>query len=281
MKIASVFKSYKTQVLPFVVIFLSITEAFLLSRLPGHSTEKDISAQTSLPQAYLDAVEDAKIAEYEEIWRNLTAIVRYNPKLKWESERGNSRVLVAIWTSRPEYENNVGKPMILTQNVWVTAVPDLKDFCKTYNSTGEITLPYRLNQLLGLPPDSPTQTRKVVEVWVAPKDLFRPSPDPEITDHEAELDFPPSNRLMTISILQGDWFKTEFKTRYTPRSNSKGEFIPYPWTRLGYTYDWGKNTDWKTVDSTRPAHVGLSEFVISESSQITVHSVNTAETYCQ
>ena len=37
----------------------------------------------------------------------------------------------------------------------------------------------------------------------------------------------------------------------------------FPWTRLGYTYDWGNST----------SEIGLSEFVIKNNSQVTVFKV--------
>jgi hypothetical protein len=43
----------------------------------------------------------------------------------------------------------------------------------------------------------------------------------------------------------------------------------YPWTRLGYTYDWGSSI----------TEIGLSEFVIKKNSQIIVHEVYDNESY--
>jgi len=43
----------------------------------------------------------------------------------------------------------------------------------------------------------------------------------------------------------------------------------YPWTRLGYTYDWGN-----------PCHeVGLSEFVIKKDAEVIVEDIETVEEY--
>ncbi len=54
---------------------------------------------------------------------------------------------------------------------------------------------------------------------------------------------------------------------------------PYPWTALGYTYDWGPKTNLQT-------DAGLSEFVIfvppntSLSSPIKVMKVESTQKYC-
>ncbi|MCC5643890.1 hypothetical protein LC607_13215 [Nostoc sp. CHAB 5824] len=268
---------YKKRVFPYAAILVSLTAAFLHSASLAQSTRGNTSDQSSLPQGYLDAVEDAKIAEPREIYRNLTPIVWYNSDLKWDK----SRVLVVTWTSFRGYADNLGNSMLLSRDLWVTAAPDLQKFCKTYRPTSQTSLEYRLNQLLGLPPDSPTTTRYIVELWVEPRSLFRPSRDPNITDHEAELEFPLPNAFESISTSYQDWFIQQFKSRYGSPSNSSTTVVHYPWTQLGYTYDWGNQSDWQSLDAKRSPHVGLSEFVIREWSQVSVHSTQSAKEYCR
>ena len=212
-----------------------------------------------IQQAYSDAIKDAEIAEPDEISRDLTAIVESNDDLVWKDQPGNMRVLVVTWTSWDGYDDQVGRTMAMSRNIWVTAVPELKSFCTDYTATQpDPTL--RLEQILGLPPNN--GKTKFVEIWVEPKDLFRPSPDPEITDHEAELTFPTS-RYFTVSEDYVTWFNDL-------RSSSYGD-DGYPWTRLGYTYDWGNpNTD-----------VGLSEFIISEGATVEIRVVMSTGDYCQ
>ncbi len=149
--------------------------------------------------------------------------------------------------------------MNLSREVWVTAVPELRNFCNKYAGMTKLTL--RLEQLLGLPPNN-GKTR-FIEMWVLPSDLFRPSPDPEITDREAELDFPHSNRFLTVSAKHIKWFNDL-------KSNSYGE-NGYPWTRLGYTYDWGNPE----------SDIGLSEFVIRAGAIVEIHSISKIEDYCK
>jgi len=111
-----------------------------------------------------------------------------------------------------------------------------------------------------------------VEMWVYPKDLFRPAPDPEITDHEGELSvkiaqddwtFPSdSNAFVTLidevlylekawisPVKYKDWFINAAQTYYD-RSDPDVSRWGSPWTRLGYTYDWGDPND----------RLGISEF---------------------
>lgn len=272
------------------LISLSIIGIFLLSPFPAHSRQNNTSnpevtnfkcyqtyPESIYPQAkaYCDALINTKKAEPEEIWRNLTAIIGHNEKLIWEDRKVNSRVLVSTWTSWNGYEKNLGKSMSTTRDVWVTVVPDLKEFCREYKNTKytteKVSLPYRINQVLGLTPEEieKNQKRKLVEIWVEPKSLFRPTPDPEITDREAELYFPPSNLFMSVSTKYKYWFFHQWLTN------------DYPWTRLGYTYDWGKHRDWKKIDPSRPVNVGLSEFIIRKGTFIKIHSVSKVEDYCR
>jgi hypothetical protein len=238
-----------------------------------------------LPSEYWDAVEDARTPEPQEVFRNLTAITRNNKGLTWDDR---DRVLVATWATWSGYAPNQGKSLILTQDLWVTVVPDLKNFCRSYTPTTTTSLATRLNQLLGLPPDERDRAanRRVVEIWVEPTYLFRPSFDPEITDHEAEFGFRSLNEFISVPLSYHRWFYAQYDQRYQykgqpiDRNRSDTQNTPYPWTQLGYTYDWGNPADWSKLDPNRPKRVGLSEFVIREWSPISVHSVRSGNDYC-
>jgi hypothetical protein len=217
------------------------------------------SSPADLQQAYLNAVNDAATAESQEISKNLTPIVETNSNLIWEGQPGDQRLLVLTWTSWNGYDDKIGQSIVITRETWVTAAPELKNFCTPYVSTHS-NLTLRLEQLLGLPPNN--GKTKFVAVWVKPQDLFRPAPDPEITDQEAGLTFPQS-KFLTVSPEYVTWFNNL-------SSQSYGE-NGYPWTRLGYTYDWGNPT----------SEVGLSEFVINSGATIEVDTVTSTEDYCK
>ena len=247
------------------VFFLIISINLSLLIVPAYAQETNIRAQTSLspPQAYLNALQDVKKAESDEISKDLTAIVKDNTIIHWRGDR----LKVATFTNYDGYK--VGSLEPQSVDIWVTVVPELKNFCTEYYSTGG-NLILRLEQLLGLAP-SHKQSQKIVEFWVESKDLFRPTPDPEITDHEAELDFPKSNDFLIVSEEYKDWFNNrlnEFKIQLREMDPEK---LPSPWTRLGYTYDWGEPKN----------HVGLSEFVIRKGSNIEVDSISKVNDYCQ
>ena len=198
---------------------------------------------------YTNAVAHAmKPRSPQDICRGLTALVTNNPTLDWRRhpDSGIWQVkmvsLMTPWTASNYYQ--AGKSTLLPTNAvaWLTAYPELKNFCRCYRGTN---LLMRVKQLLGLHPLAANDT--VVEYWVDPSFLIRPSPDPEITDCEAQPDFSfAQNRFITLSDDYIKLFERLHTTQYDPE-------WPYPWSRAGYTYDWAEGTN-------RP--FGLSEFVI-------------------
>ncbi len=221
------------------------------------------TAPADLQQRYFAALQDAKVAEPSEVFDGLTALTPDNTKLAWE--KATSRLLVVTWTSYKGYDIQVGNEMTLTRETWVTAVPELKTFCQSYQATAETPTDLRLEELMGLPPHN-GKTR-MVELWVNPADIFRPSPDPETDDTVAELALPPASHFASPQAyaFHSDWYNLQLKIDNYDDA-SKG----YPWTRLGYTYDWGNPS----------SEVGLSEFVIYANSKIKVEKVYPTAEYC-
>ena len=133
---------------------------------------------------------------------------------------------------------------------------DLQDFCQDTGLQGE-ALSLRLEQILGLPPGNGND--RIVGLWVPEAVMFRPSPDPEIDDTRAELDFPTGTPQEHI-----DWINSLKAISYEPDG--------YPWTRLGYTYDWSPDA---------ASEVGLSELVLREAGMVGVESVTPQDEYCR
>ncbi len=220
-----------------------------------------------LQRAYAAALADAAVPEPDEISRSLTAITPYNERLIWQGTPGASNVLMITWTSWTGYDDLVGKSILVddlaksvetSRDTWVVTAPELKEFCRRQCLDAE-DMTLRVEQLMGVPPHN-GKTR-FVAFWVSPDDLFRPSPDPEITDREAELDFPASTRYVTVSQEHIDWINALREVSYGPGG--------YPWTQLGYTYDWGHPC----------SEIGLSEFVIRSGATVEVESVTLNEDF--
>jgi hypothetical protein len=234
--------------------------------------------------AMLDAMSNGSQAK---VSRNLLAVVPgddttnkkilHDAHIKWEGEPGASRVLVACFMSRDTYqryyEANLDQHQptyTLTKSLWVTVVPELKNHFEDGPCPPSRK---RVLAALGLNPAFDYQV--ILEMWVDPVALFRPAPDPEATDHEAttstrSLDgwvfsndtnpFLQFNDDATFVDHQGgtqytfrQWFAWNATQAYKMTDPQDLTTWGAPWTRLGYTYDWGK---------VGKNHVGLSEFML-------------------
>ncbi|HEV2721266.1 MAG TPA: hypothetical protein VG323_14685 [Thermoanaerobaculia bacterium] len=212
----------------------------------------------ALWRAYYDAVSDSAI---------------YNPlklrTLKPVVADANGNVLVialgpSAWTAG------------LTQtggDVWVTLVPEVQTKCKQYGADA----PMRLRQLLGLPPYSPKAYVIFNVFQVRAASLFRPAPDPETgttmpcpnpPPPNCGNEYPASATPAHISWISNNTLFS-YQTPQTPPSGSKPT-VGYPWTRLGYTYDWGAKD-----------HYGASEYIIPKGTVIAVVSSADIKGYCK
>ena len=199
---------------------------------------------------YQDAVLDAMLVTDEEVVDTLTPIIDVNPDLLWES----GRVLVVTWTKYGDSYPVGNTTVTWWGDTWVTVVPELKNRMEEFNVPSEL-LTLRVEQLLGLPNGSSNSW--FVEIWVNPDDLFRPSPDPDINDTVAMLTFPEGG-----SSEYETWFNGMIISQYFQEKK-------YPWTRLGYTYDWGNPDN----------EIGISEFVIRKNSEVVIHSKSMIQDY--
>jgi hypothetical protein len=208
------------------------------------------------------AKEDTSKPEPCERSKNLTSITKENPRLIWNDD---GHVLMVSWkrSCSPEQKECLASLQPKNQYqvqgdyaLWVTTVPDVKSFIlmqdyllKPTKTSQELSnlLVTRLEQYLGLKPNS--NYTNFVEIWVDPKDLIRPCVDQEVNDTEC-------NVLNQDSQLDPNLIK-----------NTKG----YPFTGLGYTYDWGNsNTD-----------IGASEFIVKAGATVTIHDNKSTSDYLQ
>ena len=218
-----------------------------------------------LEALYTSAVADAAMASPVEISSELTPIAPYVQSLIRRRAPGDSagreprHVRVATWTSHLDTVARGDSLQTTWGDTWVTVAPEMQTFCQALNLRGD-ALDVRLAQRLGLPPD--TRHEHFVEYWVRPANLFRPCPDPEITDQDCELSRPRPASRVQVSAEHTAWMDSVHAASYGDNG--------YPWTRLGYTYDWNPATP----------ETGPSEYVIPQGSTVEVHAnVETTE-YC-
>lgn len=234
-------------ILSFVCLLLLASSGFI-----GTATAQDLRT------LYRDAMMTAVYPDSSKIDTNLVPINQQNPNLIWKKFNGEPYVLVVTWKSASYYPNG-GDSLYNTgpYPIWVTTAPQLKNWFQQQRC---VDTNLRLKQLLGLPPVG-TEYKYFVEFWVKPSDLFRPCPDSEVTDKTCSTCFPSNTSTTYIA-----WFNNSRISRYYQCQL----YDQYPWTQLGYTYDW---------NPANLSHVGMSEFVIRENANIYVKRISTTKEY--
>ncbi|MBS9384867.1 MAG: hypothetical protein HEQ24_11800 [Dolichospermum sp. BR01] len=224
-----------------------------------------------LTKKLAESIEDAKQPLADEVVNNLLALSPNNPQVKWRENNGKIEYLMSTWkyTSSPSSDWPIGTKKLLPYQTWFTAVPQVKEFCQKYqaidsNIPDNVELSLRLQQYLGLILNKYSTKTHFVEMWVKAEDLTRPCIDAEINDASCNLlplPVPDSSPVV----------KAIYTNSYT---NAKKEY--YPWSGLGYTYDWG--------NSQKP-HQGPSEFIINPTPEkpveVEVASVTPTQEYCR
>lgn len=215
------------------------------------------------PDTYQAAIKDALNPEPEERASNLIRITPGNARLQWQTFNGIPHIkMVSVVSNTSYYAGSVGKTYNTgNRYTWVTVAPELQNTCSSAGF-GDTDKPMRLRQLLGLTPDATITA--VVEFWVLPALLFRPAADYAIDDTTTDFNMPEETpawyRRWFNELRAKQYFQSE-----SPKNNA------YPWTQLGYTYDWGNPQ----------SEQGLSEFVIRAQSEVIIHAIYSLNDYCQ
>ena len=177
-------------------------------------------------------------------------------------------VVVATWTRAGKFQLD---SRTATSDIWVTIVPNVKTFCRTVATAGQNQdrndLTLRLEQRLGLPPRNGKTEFVELVISEPDKNLFRPCPDFSIHRNGCTAGFSPAGYPPDVAQLtpRQVWLLSQYYQSY-----ALARPVQYPWTALGYTYDWGSED-----------HVGESEFVIPKGSLIKVRSIAKTEEYCR
>lgn len=159
---------------------------------------------------------------------------------------------------------------VAPSDIWVSRTDQVLDFCKSLPSSltaAEVIL--KIQQLQGLPPqvNSDPCTWQILQLSVGelqvPSQFFRPCPNPDPrTQGPCPADFDSSNTSATVSFQA--WMAGQaFSSWQIPGG--------YPWTHLGYTYNW---------DPQASSIVGTSEYVITQGSPVHVVGLVPALPYC-
>ena len=164
---------------------------------------------------------------------------------------------------------------------WISVEPELQTICRTYPRDQVV---YKLHQLLGLKPatEADRNTRFIrftIEKPAGEKPagekqsgngpaftgVFRPcaDPDPTATQCGNQINVKPQQAAYV------SWFANQMVFSYRKDAAMSG--TGYPWTRLGYTYNW---------DPAAPDIRGIQEYVVPDKTVVTVTEIVKPEDYC-
>lgn len=239
---------------------------------PVKEQHSPIASEATLQKQYYEALKDAAIVEENDITDNLLAITRDNPDLVWN--KAKTRVLVVTWKTRSAYENYIkNNPQTSPEPnyaIWVTAAPEVKTFCQNYLRDNPMAtdhqLDLRLKQYLGLPPGPDQKYDVFVELWVNPENIFRPCVDPEINDTKCDLNIPDHFPSVANIPDYGAFYQYLYFNRFRGANR-------YPWTGIGYTYDWNKGD--------HQSKVGASEFILIPNTPYKIEQDVSTREYCK
>ncbi len=203
-------------------------------------------AEVDAKTLYENAVMDAMLAEDTEILP-LVELVKEDDMTTWNDE---SEVLLLTWHSYPDSYVEGETITLEYGHVWTFTDKEMYGW---YEENGEDVTDFvlRFEQLIGLPPgDDKTH---FTALWVDPDDVRVPGYDTE----QSITGFAEGEDEAFV-----EWFDDNIVGSYFGENK-------YPWTRLGYTYDWADND----------TEYGLSEFLILNGSEVEIEYTKSTEEF--
>lgn len=218
----------------------------------GQSQNKN-SRKRSMVAAYNAAIYDAAVYKFSNV-RTLKPLI-FDPKTK-------STTVVTL----TDYDYHPG-PTTVPIYVWVTQVPEVQEICRKFSGDVELGLV----QLLGLIPG--TRLSNFVAMTVTEGHIIRPATNPDpLTATPCSSPAPPNcGQEFSKSLPDGyaNWFANKTLSAWVVSEPSQPP-VGFPWTRLGYTYNWKPGAD----------KYGASEYVIVPNSSVTVLDIVPYQKYC-
>lgn len=226
------------------------------------SKEDDPAPTYTVEQLYANSIADAMIADSSEVVDSLWPITAGNTRLQWKTINGQSYVLMATYMRFPASYPEGDSITNTWGESWLFAPAQMKSrIGGTFNASSDTVM--RVCQLLGLPPKNSRSNTHIAEIWVPASRLNRPAGNPSITTTSASAVL---NTAVTPEYA--GWFNDYIIYAYYHTLTSATDFH-YPWTRLGYTYDWAPGSK----------EVGLSEYVLQSSTGCWVERVSTVSEF--
>lgn len=205
------------------------------------------TSQKTDAQLYHAAVLDSMTIEDGEVLP-LVTIVPESDMVTWQ----DGKVLLLTINRRPE-RYKAGETITLPGEVWTFTDREIAAWYAAHKA-GVTDWPRRLKQLIGVPPDG--VYTHVTAMWVLPEDISRPAYSSDITKATMPVILPKE-----VDEAEKKWFENNIIWSYFTST--------YPWTRLGYTYDWAENS----------GEYGLTEFLVRPGAEVHVLYTDTLDKF--
>lgn len=196
-------------------------------------------------ELYGEAVRDAAFADEDEILP-LVSLIESDPMTTWK----DGKVLLLTWHNYPDSYPEGETVTIQWGPVWTFTDKEVASHGKEFSDDPET----RLKQLIAFAPDSEHST--VTGFWVDPKNVKRPAYQTDPTVGNMTNDF-------------GESVDEEFKAWFDDNILWSYYYGNFPWTRLGYTYDWADNG----------TEYGMTEFIVESGAEVKVEFTETTEEF--
>ena len=183
---------------------------------------------------------DAVFSEDEEL-HELVVLTKDDDRVIWDE--AGERVLLLSWHNYDDACAPGGSIRTEYGDIWATSVGEMQVWYEQ-NHAGVEDWDLRFSQLLGVHEDE--GYTRFTAFWVLPEDVIRPA---YVTDVTKQME---NDYAVVTDGAYKEWFDGNILWSYFESD--------YPWTRLGYTYDW----------SGGESEYGLTEFLISDGSKVEI-----------
>ena len=183
------------------------------------------------------AMTDAVFSEDAEI-RELVTLTKEDDQVIWDE--AGERVLLLSWHDYDDACAPGGSIPTEYGDIWATSVGEMLTWY-AQSRDGVEDWELRFAQLLGVHADE--GYTRFTAFWVSPEDVIRPA---YVTDVTKQME---NDYAIVTDAAYKEWFDGNILWSYLESD--------YPWTRLGYTYDW----------SGGDSEYGLTEFLVSDGSK--------------
>ena len=231
--------------------YLLVTTSLLALCSISFASKNTTPAESTLQKTYMDSVQKAALHEVKPA--ELIAI-----------PSGQPYVIMTTWTN----ENIPTGPYTLTEDTWVTITKQMQNACRKFpkNQVEE-----KIEELLGMPPMKSYQGWHLVTMQV-------PNQQANMSGStESAGIFRPCVSTDSIRANQCSFTADQTNSAYNAWTLNlmADEFTiadPYPWSGLGYTYNW---------DPQAKSIVGISEFLVTKGTKVQVLKSESASEYCK